>query len=195
MQQSSHIKIISLALAFSVVTAAWLFFEYSNQPSVKAKPSSNQKAQVSAQPPFPEQITTSPVPHTNNLTVTYKCENRGHISFSDQPCLVNHKTLSVTATAKEAPATQSNFQQLKKQLSVMEANRLERERQYAASVTSPKSSNLANQREGKEFRCKYIDEQISIIDSQLRQPHNAQRGDYLTSERKKLTDERYFLRC
>ena len=47
----------------------------------------------------------------------------------------------------------------------------------------------------KQIQCQKIDQAIAVKDSELRQPHSAQWGDYLTGERKKLMDRRFDLRC
>lgn len=55
------------------------------------------------------------------------------------------------------------------------------------------NGNSASQ--NKAFRCKSLEEAISMKDSELRKPHSGQWGDYLTEERKKLMDQRFDLRC
>lgn len=54
-----------------------------------------------------------------------------------------------------------------------------------------KSSDEKN----KSRQCEQLDRAIAIKDAELRQPHSAQWGDYLTAERKKLMDRRFDLLC
>ena len=75
----------------------------------------------------------------------------------------------------------------------MEASRLEREQKQAQIVQF--SPAPASNQDGKELRCKQIDQAIAAIDSRLRQPYDAQTGDYFKGERKKLTDQRFSLGC
>lgn len=49
--------------------------------------------------------------------------------------------------------------------------------------------------QNKSMQCEQLDRAIAAKDSELRQPHSAQWGDYLTAERRKLMDQRFALRC
>ena len=56
-------------------------------------------------------------------------------------------------------------------------------------------ADASNQSQNKSYQCQRLDTAITTKDSELRQPHSAQWGDYLTEERKKLMDQRFALRC
>ena len=193
MQESSHIRAISLILAFSVIAAGWFLLEYSSRPtSFVTSPS------ATSPKPLPgltslNQAIVPPAPIPGNLSITYKCEKAGHISFSDKPCNHSEKTLAVTATEIEPPRPNNDLERQKNAVASMKAERLEREKKYAARAMLV--SGTSNTSQFKEARCKQIDLAIIAKDSELRQPHSAQWGDYLTGERKKLTDERFSLGC
>ncbi len=72
-----------------------------------------------------------------------------------------------------------------------EASRLEAE--IASKNQSQAEADNATQ--NKTYQCQRLDAAISTKDAELRQPHSAQWGDYLTEQRKKLTDKRFALRC
>lgn len=199
MQESAHVRAISLFLAFSVVVGGWLAFEYSNRQAeqipqrseVRQEPGDQALQASKATQSAPKQRSLSIIPE--HLAITYKCEKSGRISFSDQACASNERTVSITASEKEAP-TANNLQQLKGRLATMEEDRRERENKFAVAAIAT-SLPTTSTSQAKEQRCQQIDLEIVAKDSQLRQPHGAQWGDYLTGERKKLTDERFSLRC
>ena len=203
MQEPSHIRAISLVLACSIVVAAWLLFEYSNRqaeqvalgsgssqkPTVQAPQQSRPVRESSAQRP----LTAMP----DHLAITYKCEKDGRVLYSDQPCSIKQKTVSITAAEKGSPTT-NNLQQLQGRLAAMEAYRHEREKEYAAAAASASpspSTSTTTMGQRKEVMCQEIDRAMAVKDSELRQPHTAQWGDYLTGERRKLTDRRFSLGC
>lgn len=198
MKEPLHARAISLALALSVVVGGWLLFEYSNRP-VPQTPSpasmpGNQFGQGVGSSPTPSTSQSAPLqPQSQqNAVLTFKCEKNGRIQYGDQPCGADKKTVSVVASEKTNHQDRS-LSELRTSVAQMEASRLERERKQAAVVLfSPSSSG--NQ-DGKELRCKNIDEAIAGIDSRLRQPYDAHTGDYFKSERKKLTDQRFSLGC
>lgn len=76
----------------------------------------------------------------------------------------------------------------------MEAARHEREKEYAAAAASTSTSTMTTGQHTAPV-CQDIDRAIAVKDSELRQPHTAQWGDYLTGERKKLMDKRFTLGC
>ena len=57
--------------------------------------------------------------------------------------------------------------------------------------TTPDEPPAAN----RKVLCDDIDRDIARVDAALRQPHSAQVGDDLTSERKRLTDRRFSVGC
>jgi hypothetical protein len=72
-----------------------------------------------------------------------------------------------------------------------EASRLQAE----ISSKNQTQAGASNPNQNKAYQCQRLDAAISTKDSELRQPHSAQRGDYLTEERKKLMDQRFGLGC
>ena len=168
-------------------------FEYSNRPALHPTSSSDITPKPLPVQSSHNQAIAPPTPILSNLSSTYKCEKAGHISFSDKPCNPNEKTLAVTATKIEAPRPNNDLERQKNAVASMKASRLEREKQYAAAAKRESSTSKTSQL--KEAHCKQIDLAIIAKDSELRQPHSAQWGDYLTAERKKLMDERFSLGC
>ena len=198
MKEPLHARAISLALALSVIVGGWLLFEYGNRSlPAAAGPASMQDGyskQSATQPPATSlRQSTQQKPQTDeNVAVTYKCEKGGRIRYGDQPCGKDEKTILVSASEKTNHPDRS-LSQLQASVAQMEASRLEREREQAAAIQS--SAATASGQDGKEMRCKLIDQAIAGIDSRLRQPHDAPTGDYYTGERKKLTDERFSIGC
>ncbi len=192
MAEPSHIRAISLVLAFSVVAGGWFLFEYANftQPQFNAAPETATEPLPRALSPSQVVVTSALMP--KNMNIMYKCQKGSRISFSDKPCAANERTLAITASEKETPASGPSLAKLQRQAAQMESDRLEREEKFAtaAILTAAAKTNSANQ-----IRCKNIDDAVAVKDSELRQPHSAQWGDYLTGERKKLMDERYSVGC
>jgi hypothetical protein len=196
MSEPTNVHVISLVLAGSMLVGGWYLIESSNQPSAPAM-SVQQPSAASTNPttPPPAHATTTPTSSLANQNVTYKCQKAGRISFSDQPCAAKETTLTVTATEKEAPPTTNNLAQLKQQAAQMEADRLDRERRYAAVRTFAPSPTASNANLERTIRCPQIDREIVAKDAELRQPHSPQWGDMLTEQRRKLMDERFSLGC
>ena len=203
MSTPSHVRVASLVLALSAVVGGWLFLEYS-QRTPPHQPSQEQLVedkQTTVAPPGPvpraqpkatNSVSQSP---SKNLVRTFKCEQGGRVSYSDQPCASGARTLAATTAEDPAPVTPTNnLQKLKAQAAAMEADRLARERQYeiAAAATAKAPSPVADQ---KARECADIDQGIAFADAQLLQLHSASRGDYWTAERRKLTDRRFSLGC
>ena len=195
-----HVRALSLVFALTIVIGGWLVFEYGNHHTSQvpyaaptpARPADQVKdAQLSAagQVPTPSGM----VPE--NFHQTYKCEKGGRIRFGDQPCGKDEKMLSVASSADQSSAMpDTSLARMKATVAELEAARLERERRYAAANLNTFNSP-PNNRQAKEFRCQQIDREIASIDAKLRLPHSGQWGDYLTGERKKLTDERFTVGC
>lgn len=198
MQEPSHIRAISLVLAFSVVVAGWLLFEHGNREAAQiATPvdSTQTVATPSLQQAQPPKATPRPgTAMPSNLALTFKCEKGDRISYGDQPCAGGERTVAVSAAEREVP-TKNNLQQLQERLAVMEDARHEREAKYASATVVSTKRSTADMNPDKASSCKGIDLAIAAKDSELRQPHSAQWGDYLTGERKKLTDKRFTLGC
>jgi len=74
---------------------------------------------------------------------------------------------------------------------VKEASRLQAE----IASKNQTQADAINASQNKAYQCQRLDAAISTKDSELRQPHSGQWGDYLTEERKKLMDQRFALRC
>ena len=198
MGKPSHARAASLVLALSMVIGAWLLFEYSTQQAnTRHRPAERPPApslnHAPRKSPEPAKGVASPL-SSAPTTLIYKCEQGGRIHYGDQPCGEKMTTLSVTATQSE-PSTGNNLQQLKERLAVMEGARMEREKATLARVDVASSAPATPSGEAKTAECQAIDLAIAAKDSELRQPHTAQWGDYLTGERKKLTDRRFSLGC
>ncbi len=206
MSESSHVRVVSLVLALSAVVGGWLLLESSQHapqhPPSDAPPIAENHAPVVArdramQPPVPQSRIPAPtnaVP-PKNLIVTFKCEHDGRISFSDQPCANDAKTLAVTAAeAVSSPKAMDNLQKLKAQAAAMEADRHARERQFeiAAAEAAKVSAQSGNT---KVRECQLIDQAIASVDATLRQPHGPQEGDFWTAKRRELTDRRFSVGC
>lgn len=109
MHKSSHIRAFSLVLAFSVVVAGWLLFEYSNRYAEQIPPPFNSRQETVEQgsqqlQPTPTQPAQQLSAVPSNLALTFKCEKAGRVSFSDQPCSDKEISVSITASEKESPA-------------------------------------------------------------------------------------------
>ena len=128
-----------------------------------------------------------------NMNITYKCQKATRISFSDKPCGIDEKTIAIKATEKEPPVPGASLAQLERQTAQAESDRLKREEKFAATATIP--SVAVTTPKSNALQCKHVDDAVSVIDSRLRQPHDGPTGDYWTSERKRLMDERFALRC
>ena len=203
MSEPSHVRVISLVLALSVFTGGWLLLEY-NQRLPQQAPLTEQPSEATQENGRPPERTMPPPPKVakpvspappKNLITTFKCEQGGRVSYSDQPCANGAKTLAVTAEQEiQTPNPTTNLQEMKARAAVMEAERLARDRQFeiAAAETAKASRNTAD---SKASECKIIDHAIASVDAKLRQPHNAREGDDWAAERRKLTDRQFSLGC
>ena len=203
MSEPSHVRVISLVLALSVFIGGWLLLEYSRRLPLQA-PLNEQPSEPTQESLPPPERTISPPPRvarpvspvpTKNLIATFKCEQGGRVSYSDQPCADGAKTLAVTAEREiQIPNPTANLQKMKARAAAMEAERLARDRQFevAAAETAKASRNTVG---SKVYECENIDKAIAYADAKLRQPHSAQEGDDWTAERRELTDRRFSLGC
>ncbi len=176
--------------------------EYSSRPMTTSEaPTEPEQATLSTTRQEPSTVAppaaaTARKPETSlGQRLTFKCERNGRTSFSDKPCTANEQTLAVTREAHGAPSVphETDLARMRRQLAQMEAERIQREQQFEQEMAArrqPVSESLA-----KANSCSLIDEEVSRIDSILRQPHSAQWGDYWTERRKKLMDERFDLHC
>lgn len=187
-----HTRAMSLILALSVVAGSWLAFEYSAHPT-RPVPSVQPIPQVAEPPPqiSPQAATEVSTQVPRNADMTYRCQRNGQTSFSDQPCGSNATVVSVMPGDRQASQPDDRLARMKRVAAQMETDRLAREQalnvEIATRATASESSEAA--------QCKIIDERIASVDARLRQPHDAQTGDYWTAERKKLMDKRFDLRC
>jgi len=189
---SRHTRAISLILALSVVAGSWLAFEYSTHPTPLVPPV--QPIPEVAEPPpqiSPQSATEVGTQAPRDTNLTYRCQKNGQTSFSDQPCGSEAKVVSVAAGERRAPEPDDRLARMKRAAAQMEADRIARERVLNAQIATRASVSESS----KATQCKIIDEQIVSVDAVLRQPHDAQTGDYWTGRRKKLMDERFDLRC
>ena len=203
MATTSHLRVVSIVLAISVVVGAGLLLELSSRPVISEMQPVSES--LSSTPSPPQQLPSPSVPKasvpaaqpeiSSNGRLMHKCERNGRISYTDKPCAASERTPAVPAEALGLPPVQQepDLARMRRQLARMEAERHQREQQFeqeAAARRQPVAVPLA-----KTLRCPQIDKDIGYIDSLLRQPHNAQAGDELTERRKRLTDERFDLGC
>ena len=194
---SLHVRAISLVLALSVVVGAWLTIEYNNRPPEPAEQpiqsSGTAKPVEQASQPLsvPTDSTDQTAQSQHEVNLTFKCQKNGRTSFSDKPCDVDAKVVSVTESDKLPPARDDRLAQMKRQVAQMEADRLARERAQAVVTAAPTIALEPN----KAMQCKEVDGWVAHFDARLRQPHDAQMGDFFTGERKKWMDRRFELRC
>lgn len=195
--RESHARALSLILALSVVVGAWLVFEFSNRASIppvqETVPSDRANSSERGDSAV-EEITEVPVRSSNEqreVNLTFKCQKSGRTSFSDKPCDADARMMSVTAAEKQPNVPDDRLAQMQRGVARMEADRLAREREQAVVILSQQTTPDPT----KANQCKEVDEWVSWLDAQLRQPHDAPTGDYLTGERKKWMDRRFELRC
>ena len=203
MSQPSHVRVVSLVLALSVFTGGWLLLEYSQRLPPQT-PLTEQPSETTQEIALPQERTAPSPPKVarpvnpappKNLVTTFKCEQGGRVSYSDQPCANGAKTLAVTAEQEiQTPNPTANLQRMKARAAAMEAERLARDRQF--EIASTETAKASGTTADSKFReCENIDNGIKSIDVRLRQPHSAGDGDYWTAERRKLTDRRFSLGC
>lgn len=190
-----HAKVIAIGLALCVVTGFWIALEYANRDSGPGAPPLPPSA--SPNPGQPGSPVSSPTARpgavdsgTSPVDVVFKCERNGRISFADKPCDPSSRTLSVTATAKEAPRAE-------RPVAVAPAPNKERSAATASpmKVRALPADTTRDSGESKEFECRQVDIQIANVDAQLRLPHSGPQGDYLNEQRRKLNDRRFAIGC
>ena len=126
----------------------------------------------------------------------YQCVQNGKMTFSDQPCTASQQAIVVATESPPAvvPVQQeTTLDRMRRQLAQMEADRHRREQQFDQEMAARRQPVTVAP--DKTIRCTQIDQEISHIDSLLRQPHTAQWGDYWAEQRKKLNDERFDRHC
>lgn len=203
MSAPSHVRVIALIMTISVMVGAGLMLEYSSHPPVsKTEPTAPDRMEAH---PIPRQSVqrepTASAPATQPTATIhprqmYKCAQNGKVTFGDQPCTASQQAIVVPT---EHPPTVAPVQQettldrMRRQLAQMEADRHRREQQFDQEMAARRQPVSATP--DKTIRCTQIDQEISHIDSLLRQPHSAQWGDYWAEQRKKLYDERFDRHC
>ena len=175
MSQPSHVRVVSLVLALSVFTGGGLLLESSQRLPPQA-PLTEQPPETTQDTVLPPERAVSPPPKvarpvspalSKNLITTFKCEQGGRVSYSDQPCANGAKTLAVTAEkAIQTPNPTTNLQEMKTRAAAMEAERLARDRQFeiAAAETAKASKNTTD---STASECKIIDHAIATVDAKL----------------------------
>jgi hypothetical protein len=111
-------------------------------------------------------------------------------AYRNHPCSSKETELQVTV-AGAISAPRYDLEQLKAKADEMKAARLQR----AASQTASQTPAERSTRDSRKSECDALDQQITAVDSWLRQPHSASEGDYWTGERRKLTDRRFSIGC
>lgn len=85
-----------------------------------------------------------------------------------------------------------SFEQQVRLVEASKAKEAARARENDARWTQSTANDPA---ESKRTKCQQLDKAIAVKDAELRQPHSAQWGDYLTEERRKLNDRKFSLGC
>lgn len=203
MSTRSHVRVISLIMAISVMVGTGLMLEYTGRPP--APTTERTEADRTGPRPSPSQPSlgtpalSAPVtqpPAIVRLRQMYQCVHNGKVTFSDQPCTASQQAIVVTMESPPAVAPvqqETTLDRMRRQLAQMEADRHRREQQFDQDMAARRQPVTVVP--DKTIRCAQIDKEISHIDSLLRQPHTAQWGDYWAEQRKKLYDERFDLHC
>ena len=195
MRTSSNIRVISIALTLAIAVGIGLFLEYdarSLAPVATAPQPLEQPARVTQSN---NNAAAAPAPMLAEppRVTTFKCARNGRISFSDRPCAANERLLGTSTSVVSPPHdTQAELARTQAAVVRMEAEHRQREGALVRSMPVTPEEPSAG---GRKASCDDIDRRISDVDSALRQPHSADRGDYLTSERRKLTDRRFSVGC
>jgi len=122
------------------------------------------------------------VPSTRIATV-YECQQRGERVFSDHRCGTNAQERAIEAPNGMEPPDAA----------VIEFSRSEPDPQSAPIAVLPAPSATAT--DGKDVRCRAIEEEKERIDARMREGYGSAEGEVLRDRLRKLDDEYYELRC
>lgn len=128
------------------------------------------------------------VPALCSAATIYECRAYNGSSFYYSNRCSQHNALGVL---NHSVPDGLPFDQQVAVVRAVKAKEQARVRDYESRWSAPSSDSEQN----KTLRCQHLDQAIAAKDATLRQPHSAQRGDQLTSERKRLMDQRFELRC
>ena len=195
MSANSNIRVASIALTLAIAVGIGLFLEYDARSLAPAAtpPQPLERPAQAAQSSNNEAAAPAPMVAEPPLVTTFKCARNGRVSFSDRPCAADERLLG-TSTSVVSPPHDAQAELARTQAAVvrMEAEHRQREGALVRSMPVTPEEPPATRRKAL---CDGIDLEISGIDAQLRQPHSTQWGDYLTGERRKLTDKRFSIGC
>lgn len=195
MSANSNIRVASIALTLAIAVGIGLFLEYDARSLAPAATTPQPLEQPARVTQSNNNAAAAPAPMLAEppRVTTFKCARSGRISFSDRPCAADERLLGTSTSVVSPPHdTQAELARTQAAVVRMEAEHRQREGALVRSMPVTPDETPAAKRKAL---CDGIDREISGIDAQLRQPHSADRGDYLTGERRKLTDRRFSLGC
>lgn len=140
-----------------------------------------------------DQAATAPASEKPAVGGVFKCQHNGRVTYTDKPdqqCdqgAQATRMAPVVANAGIAPA--KPYQQ--------QLAELEREQAHNTNPAEDQARRAQrdSDRAAHEQLCRNLADEITWIDSALRQPHDAHTGDDWTARRRRATDRRYSERC
>ena len=208
--ENENALFIGIFVAFSLIVATWLGYEYLQDSPAKsphvspiASPEAVRAARIATsvgeQASGPATVPARPAvedggPATQQSAspgTIYKCRVQGQIVYSDLPCNAGTDLKTFTPSlAATAPAAAGRVLAPPRPTAVPQTVLAAQVAEQAAATNA-----AANESVKRQAECKWTDEQIASIDARLRQPYYPQEGDRLKDERKGLNDRRFSLGC
>ena len=195
MPTSSNVRVASIALTLAIAVGIGLFLEYDARSlaPASAPPRAVERPAATPQPRSNGGETAAPPIAEPAYMTTFKCTKNGRVSFSDRPCAAG-ETLLGTSTSVASPPRDTQTELVRTQ-AVVARMQAEHQQREAALVSVMPTTPDAPPAAKRKVLCNDIDREIAGVDAALRQPHSAEWGDYLTGERRKLTDRRFSIGC
>lgn len=194
-------RFAAIFLAVLVPVGFWLGLEYLNRPTTPGSDAITvTPAKRNAPPPELARQEDEPAPLQNAAKLAepeaggiYKCLHNGRVAYTDKPeqqcdrgSAASHMAPAVTS-AGIAPA--KPYQQ---QLAELERDQA---RNANSVEDQARQADRDRERAAHEQLCSTLADEITWIDSALRQPHDAHTGDDWTARRRRATDRRYSEHC